>query len=90
MRTAVTRETRQGTVLGAEQSISALEALKAVTKYPAIQLGLGDSIGTIEKGKRANFVELGADPTAVAPANIADIAIHATWLDGVRKVVPRI
>jgi len=39
-----------------------LEALQAATRNPAIFLGLGESLGTIAKGKVANLVLLDADP----------------------------
>lgn len=38
------------------------EALKAITRYPAEILGLGDRIGTIEPGKIANLVITKGDP----------------------------
>ncbi len=82
METAVTRETRAHTVLGPDLAIPALDALKAMTIYPAMQLGLDETIGTIEVGKYANLVQLGQDPTAVAPKSIAAIPVQATWLRG--------
>jgi predicted amidohydrolase YtcJ len=82
MQTAVTRQTSTGTVLGAELAISAIEALKAMTIYPAMQLGLDDTVGTIEVGRLANLVQLGQDPTTVAPTSIAAVPVQATWLHG--------
>jgi len=38
------------------------EALKAVTAHPAKALGVADRLGTIEKGKDADFVFLDGDP----------------------------
>jgi len=38
------------------------EVLRAATWNPALFLGLSDSLGTIEAGKIANLVLLGADP----------------------------
>ena len=38
------------------------EALKAVTIYPAQIFGLGDQIGTIERGKLANLIVTNGDP----------------------------
>lgn len=82
MQTAVTRATSSGVVLGPQYAISPLEALKGVTIYPAIQLGLDASVGTIAAGKRANFVNLAADPLSVAPDSIAAIQVLGTWLHG--------
>lgn len=38
------------------------DALKAITRYPAEILGLGDRIGTLEPGKIANLVVTNGDP----------------------------
>ena len=87
MQTAVTRLTNTGVQLGADLAIDATEALKAVTIYPARQLGIDATIGTITAGKRANFVQLAADPTTVASGDIASIPILATYLRGHLKPV---
>lgn len=44
------------------EGISRERALKAVTLWPAEMLGLGDRLGSIEKGKDANIVVLTGDP----------------------------
>lgn len=83
MQTAVMRQTK-GTqrVLGPAQRITPMEALKAVTIYPARQLGVADRIGTIAVGKDADFVQLECNPLEVAGDAIASIAVRATWLKG--------
>ncbi len=62
-----------------ECSLSPAEALRAATLWPAELLGLGESQGAVEVGKRADLVLLSADP-------LADIRntqqIHAVILDG--------
>jgi imidazolonepropionase-like amidohydrolase len=40
-----------------------MQAIQAATRVSAEASGLGDRIGTVESGKRANLVVLGADPT---------------------------
>jgi imidazolonepropionase-like amidohydrolase len=40
-----------------------MQAIQAATRVSAQASGLGDRIGTVEPGKRANLVVLGADPT---------------------------
>lgn len=82
VQTAVTRQTASGRVLGPELVVTAIEALKGVTIYPAMQLGLAERIGTIAKGKDADFVHLAQDPTRVPGDAIAAIAIRGTWLKG--------
>ncbi|MBI1357666.1 MAG: amidohydrolase family protein [Acidobacteria bacterium] len=41
------------------------EALKAITRYPAEILGLGDRLGTIEEGKIANLILTDGDPLEI-------------------------
>jgi predicted amidohydrolase YtcJ len=90
MQTAVTRRTApsakhpNGMVLGAEYRISQMEALKAVTIYPAKQLGIDGSVGWIAYGNDADFVRLGDDPVTCAADAIAQIPIVETWLKGRR------
>ena len=81
-RTAVTRLTRGGEPLGADQAISVEQALRAVTIDAAWQLHLDDEIGSLAPGKRADLTILDADPRALPPADLDRIAVRATWLDG--------
>ena len=82
MRTAVTRRTRQGETLGAEEAIMLEQALRAVTIDAAWQLRLDDEVGTLAPGKRADLTILADDPFAVAPDDLDRIEVRATWLDG--------
>ena len=61
-----------------DQRISVLRALRGVTIDAAYQKHLDHLIGSIEPGKLADFVILGADPFRVEPTRIADIPIRAT------------
>jgi imidazolonepropionase-like amidohydrolase len=45
-----------------EAGLSPMEALQAATRNPAKFLGVLDRLGTVEKGKLADLVLLGADP----------------------------
>ena len=62
-----------------DAGLTALEALQAATRNPAVFLNTIDSLGTIERGKLADLVLLDADP-------LADIRnttrIRAVVLDG--------
>lgn len=79
---AVNRLTAGGEVLGADQRIGVMDALKAVTLEPAYQHHEEGEKGSISVGKRADFVILGADPRAVAPESIRDISVVETIKDG--------
>ncbi len=82
VRTAVTRLTRKGDVLGQDQAISLVQALRAVTIDAAWQLFLDDEVGSIEPGKRADFTVLERNPFDVAPEDVDRIGVRGTWLDG--------
>ncbi|MES2696669.1 MAG: amidohydrolase, partial [Verrucomicrobiota bacterium] len=75
---AVTRETRDGKVLGPEQRISVIEALRAVTSDAAWQNFEEKRKGSIEAGKLADFVILAENPLTVLPKKLKDIAITET------------
>jgi predicted amidohydrolase YtcJ len=82
---AVKRVTRKGSVLGEDQKIDVLTALKSMTIYGA-ELNFEDKEkGTIEVGKKADFVVLAKDPLTCPPEEIKDIPIISTIIDG--KVV---
>ena len=72
-------------VIGADQAISIYEALKAITIHAARQIGLEDSIGTLERGKEADLTILESDPYKVSPDAISDIKVSETWVAGERK-----
>ena len=79
---AVNRVTDKGNVLGPDQRIDVVTALKAMTIYGA-QLNFDDDhTGSIEIGKDADFAMLDGDPTAVDPIKIKDIHVQATWIGG--------
>ncbi|MCW5603161.1 MAG: amidohydrolase [Burkholderiales bacterium] len=82
IRTAVTRLTRAGNVLGAQYRITLHNALKAHTINAAYQLFMEHESGSISPGKSADFVWLGADPYGVVPERLHEIPIRGTWLRG--------
>jgi predicted amidohydrolase YtcJ len=59
-----------------------MEALHAVTLGAAYQYFEEDEKGSIEVGKRADFVVLAHDPRTVASDELADIAIVETLSRG--------
>ncbi len=74
----VTRRTRSGDILGPNQRVDVMTALKAMTIWPAWQHFEEDSKGTIEVGKLADFAILSDDPTSVDPETLAEIDVLAT------------
>ena len=78
----VTRRTRSGDILGPDQRVDVMTALKAMTIWPAWQHFEEDEKGTIEVGKRADFVILSDDPTAIDAEALADIDVLTTIKDG--------
>jgi predicted amidohydrolase YtcJ len=72
-------------VVGPDQAVSLDEAIRAVTIDAARQIGQGDRLGSLEKGKEADFTILESDPYKVSPDAIADIKVSETWVAGERK-----
>lgn len=84
--TALTRRCEiDGSTIGPDQAITLDEALRAVTIDAARQLGMGDRIGSLEKGKEADLVILEDDPHKTKPEKIGGIKISETWVAGERK-----
>ena len=79
---AVNRKTKSGTVLGEEERIPVLEALKAVTLHAAYQYFEEGEKGSIRPGKRADFAILDRNPLAVEPDELRDIQVQQTIKDG--------
>jgi predicted amidohydrolase YtcJ len=79
---AVNRVTASGDVLGPDERIGVDRALRAVTVDAAHQLRMDHEIGTIEAGKLADFVALGADPYDVDPIELKDIEVRGTVVGG--------
>jgi predicted amidohydrolase YtcJ len=72
-------------VVGPDQAVSLDEAFRAVTIDAARQLGQGDRLGSLEKGKEADFTILENDPYKESPDEIAGIKVSETWVAGERK-----
>lgn len=82
VQTAVTRRTSSGALRGAAQAVTLDEALRAETINAAFALGTDHNVGSLEVGKLADFVLLGADPYEVDPREIGEIEVRGTWLGG--------
>ena len=80
--TAVNRLSRSGQTIGADERVTPLEALEAITIDGARQYGEEDRKGSIEVGKIADFAILSANPLTVPPATIERIRVEETIKDG--------
>jgi predicted amidohydrolase YtcJ len=79
---AVNRITRSGKVLGPDQRIAPIDALRAVTIDAAWQEHDDRVKGSIEAGKFADFVVLAENPLTVDPKHIMDIKVTQTIVGG--------
>ena len=80
--TAVNRLSRSAQTIGADERISPLEALEAITIDGARLYGEEAKKGTIEVGKLADLVMLSANPLTVQPATIQAIRVEETIKEG--------
>jgi predicted amidohydrolase YtcJ len=78
----VTRRSRSGAIIGPDQRVDVVTALKAMTIWPAYQHFEEGSKGSIEKGKLADFVILSKDPTAVDPESLSQLKVTETIKEG--------
>lgn len=79
---SVNRLTSSGQVLGENQRISVLEALRAHTINPAWQNFEEERKGSLEAGKFADMVVLETNPMTCDPKIIKDIKVLATYVGG--------
>ena len=77
---ATERLTRSGKVLGAHQRIDRLRALQAITRDAAWQAFLEQELGSLEKGKRADFVVLSG--SLLTAKDVRNIKVLKTFIDG--------
>lgn len=82
---AVNRLTRQGELLGANERIGPLDAMRAYTTYAAMCSFEEDKKGSIEVGKLADFVVMSEDPLQADSERIKEIKVLKTVVGG--KVV---
>jgi predicted amidohydrolase YtcJ len=68
MQTAVTRMSRDGEIIGAQEALDREAAMLALTRWAARFIGAEDDLGTIEAGKLADLV--------VFESNIMDVPIE--------------
>ena len=78
----VNRTTRSGRVLGENQKVDVMTALKAMTLWSARQHFEEDRKGSIEVGKLADFVVLSDNPLTVPSTGLIDLHVEETIKDG--------
>ncbi|MFZ4748524.1 MAG: amidohydrolase family protein, partial [Sphingomonas sp.] len=82
--TSVNRVTREGRLLGEAERVTPYRGLQALTVNAAYEYFEEASKGTLEAGKRADFVVLDKNPLKVEPMAIKDIRVVETLKDGKR------
>lgn len=80
----VTRTGDDGAAVGRSQRIGVDEAIDVYTSGSAAASGEEHTKGRILPGYLADFTVLDRDPRAADPAEIADLAIQHTFVDGAR------
>ncbi|MBW3521466.1 amidohydrolase [Chryseobacterium sp. NKUCC03_KSP] len=75
---AVNRKTRSGRILGPNERITTLQALKAITINAAYQLQEEKIKGSIKEGKLADFVILDQNPLTMDPEKIRGLTVLET------------
>ena len=82
---AVTRQDASGAPAGGwfgNQALTRAEALRGFTLDAAYAGFMEDAVGSLEVGKRADFVVLSGDLMRVPAEQILDLRVVATYLDG--------
>jgi predicted amidohydrolase YtcJ len=79
---AVERQTRAGRVLGPDQRITVMQALRALTIDAAWQNFEEQTHGSIEPGKRADFVVLDRNPLSVPGTDLRNLKVLETVVGG--------
>jgi hypothetical protein len=82
IRDAIVRRTSDGRLLGPAERLSARDALALYTTHAAFACHRESEIGSLEPGKFADFVVLGASPLEAEPGQIPGINVLATVLGG--------
>ena len=82
---AVTRRDLNGWPDGGwqpQERLTRREAFRAYTLDAARAAFMEDVVGSLEPGKRADFIVLDRDPLTAPEADIPDVRVLQTWLDG--------
>lgn len=82
IQTAIERKTKEGNIIGINERINLLEAIKALTITAAFQIHKEDKIGSLEKGKYADFIIVNKNPYTLKTNEIGEIKCIKTFING--------
>lgn len=87
---AVTRQDRQNQPPGGwrpQEAMTLQQALAGFTTDAAFAGGMDGKVGALQEGAYADFLLLDRDPFAIAPAELPQVQVEETWMDGQRVYV---
>jgi predicted amidohydrolase YtcJ len=79
---ACSRQNASGNTAGIEESVSVVDALRAITIDAAAVLGMQDEVGSIRAGKIADFTVIDCDPIEEGEDALRDAKVIATVFEG--------
>jgi hypothetical protein len=79
---ACSRQNAAGNIAGIEESVSVLDALRAITIDAATVLGMQDEVGSIRAGKIADFTVIDRDPIEEGEDALREANVIATVFEG--------
>jgi len=82
IQTAVERKSKSGMEIGGDEKITLMEALKSLTLNAAWQINMESKLGTIEKGKYADFIIVDKNPFATPVEELHSIICLETFING--------
>ena len=69
-------------VIGSDQRVDIQHAMRAISMHAARQIGLGESLGTLDIGKEADLTILESNPYTTSPEKLSTIKASETWVSG--------
>ena len=82
MYAAITRKSSSGQIVGPEEAIDIMEAIRVYTWNGAYLSKDEDRLGSIEPGKLADLIVIDRDITSVPPEELLEIEVLTTMADG--------
>ena len=82
IQTAIERMTKEGDTLGYNQRITILDGIKSMTINAAWQIHKEDKIGSLKKGKYADFIILNKNPFKTPSNQLENIKVLKTFING--------